>query len=57
MELFKIIARDTDYMETIYRVYQLRNSVEGTEEYEEREFLQVLIKDYEYRKLNAAIYE
>ena len=57
MKLFKIITHDTDYMETVSRVYQLRNSLAGTAEYEEREFLEVLLKDYEYRRLGVAIYE
>lgn len=57
MKLFKVINREAEYQETINRVYQLKNSLPGTEEYEEREFLQVLMKDYEYRKLRVPVLE
>jgi hypothetical protein len=57
MKLFKIINKEAEYLETINRVYQLRNSIEGSAEYEEFEFLQVLIRDYEYRKLRVPVLE
>jgi hypothetical protein len=57
MKLFKIINKEAEYLETINRVYQLKNSIEGSAEYEEFEFLQVLIRDYEYRKLRVPVLE
>lgn len=44
-------------MQTISRVLELTSAEPGTVEYEEREFLIVLIKDYEYRKVRSAILE
>jgi len=55
--LFKVISSETEYLETIHRVYKLRNSGPETAEYEEREFLEVLIQDYEYRKMRVPVLE
>lgn len=53
MAIFKIINKESDYIETICRVLELVGAKPGTVEYEEREFLIVLIDDYEYRKLKC----
>jgi len=57
MKLFKVLDKEAEYLETINRVQRLKSSLPGTEEYEEREFLQVLIEDYEYRKLRVPVFE
>lgn len=49
MKTFKIIITEADYRETISQARDLFRALPGTEEFEEREFLLVLIKDYEYR--------
>jgi hypothetical protein len=47
MNLFKIISKQSDYIKAISRSLELYNARPGTIEYEEREFLLVLIQDYE----------
>ena len=57
MTVFKLINKEADFIETISKVLALKPAQPGTIEYEEREFLIVLIKDYEYRKVRSAILE
>ena len=51
MKTFKIINSETEYLNTLSRSLELIHAKPGTEDFEEREFLLVLIKDYEYREL------
>jgi len=57
MTVFKLVQKEADYIETISRVLVLKTAKPGTIEYEEREFLIVLIKDYEYRKVRSTVLE
>ena len=51
MKTFKLINSQTEYLNTLSRSLELIHAKPGTDEFEEREFLLVLIKDYEHRKL------
>ena len=55
--IFKILTTKTDYIETMCRCLELKDAAPGSEEFEEREFLLVLIKDYEFRQVNASVHE
>lgn len=57
MKTFKIISTETEYLDTISRSIELIHAKPGTEDFEEREFLLVLIKDYEYRQLLIPVIE
>ena len=47
MNVFKIINKQSDYIEAISRSLELYNAKPGSIEYEELEFLLVLIQAYE----------
>ena len=49
MKLFKLIKDEADYIDILSRSICLLNAKPGTSEFDEREFLLVLMKDYEYR--------
>ena len=49
MKLFKIITTESDYIEVLTRSIRLLRAKPGTLEYEERQLLIALMKDYEYR--------
>jgi hypothetical protein len=49
MKTFKIISGDHEYLENLSRSIELLHAAPGTDEHAEREFLIVLIRDYEYR--------
>jgi hypothetical protein len=55
--IFKILSTKTGYIETMCRCLELNDAEPGSEEFEEREILLVLIKDYEFRQLNASVHE
>ena len=55
MKTFKIINSETEYLDTLSRSLELIHAKPGTEDFEEREFLLVLIKDYEYRELRIPV--
>ena len=57
MKTFKIINGEREYLDTLEEAHRLKDSLPGTEEYEEREFLEILIKDYEYRMMRVPVLE
>ncbi|NEU06786.1 hypothetical protein GZH53_00540 [Flavihumibacter sp. R14] len=57
MKLFKILTKETEYIETISRSVELCQSKPGSAEHEELQFLLVLIKDYEFRKMEIPVFE
>ena len=57
MKLFKILTKETEYIETISRSLELFDSVPGSPEHEELQFLLALIKDYEFRKMHITSLE
>ena len=54
MKLFKIINGEADYIEALSRSLLLINAAPGSIEFQERELLIALIKDYEYRLIHEA---
>ena len=57
MKLFKILTKETEYIDTISRSLELFHSVPGSPEHEELQFLLALIKDYEFRKMQISTLE
>ena len=57
MTVFKLISKETEYIETISRVLELSRAKPGTIEHEEREVLIVLIRDYEHRTVRSTVLE
>ena len=57
MKLFKLLSKETEYIDTISRSLELYKSEPGTPEHEELQFLLVLIKDYEFRKMQIPVFE
>lgn len=57
MKTFKIISGDQEYLETLSRSIELLHAAPGTAEHAEREFLIVLIRDYEYRMRYQGVME
>ena len=57
MKLFKLLTKETEYIDTISRSLELCQSKPGSPEHEELQFLLVLIKDYEYRKMQIPVFE
>lgn len=49
MKIWKIITKETEYIDAMKKVIE-SPAMPGTHEYEEREFLLVLIRDYEEKK-------
>jgi len=57
MKLFKVLSKETEYIETISRTIELCHSVPGSPEHEELQLLIALIKDYEFRKMQIPVLE
>ncbi|NEU07638.1 hypothetical protein GZH53_04860 [Flavihumibacter sp. R14] len=57
MKTFKIINKETEYLDTLEQAHRLKDFLPGTDEYEEREFLEILIKDYEFRMMRVPVLE
>jgi len=55
MKTFKIVNSESEYLETLSRSLELIHAKPGTDDFEEREFLLVLIKDYEHRELRIPV--
>ena len=51
MKLFKLIKDESEYIDALSRSILLLHAEPGTPESDEREFLAVLMKDYEHRLL------
>lgn len=49
MKIWKLINNKSEYKDALNKAIDTYSAEPGTEEFEEREFLLVLIKDYEER--------
>ena len=49
MKIWKLISNRAEYTDALIKAIETGSTKPGTEEFEEREFLLVLIKDYEER--------
>ena len=53
MKTWKLLKKDAEYREALNKAFNTFPPEPGTLEFEEREFLLVLIKDYEDKYLSA----
>jgi len=56
MKLWKLISNKAEYLEALNKAIETVSVEPGTPDFEEREFLLVLIKDYEERtRINVPV--
>lgn len=57
MKTWKLINKESEYIEALTKAIDTYHVAPGTDEYEEREFLLVLIKDYEAKYVQVKTVE